>query len=307
MVCFSRIYRLYLLLIVTLSIYSSSILGQDRIISAEVQITATAINRFISAQTFPTLNGTIREYTYSITITKPIVQLNTNSASVQFIIQANTNVGNFTFNVQPIITIPNLSVSTAQIIAVLQGFDDLINSRSDIPEWLKPIIINGYNSLNLVAYPSKLIDYANESVPDFMDVQVTDISLSLIVAPGLLKFTLAATAHGTPPLFQIQWMLPQAHHLSFRFKGSVATTVNKVTIYDNNGYQMYRNENLNYPIIKGGISDQIDISNTVSGNKYYVSVLYISTHGEYRRLYAILDYTGQYNTWFTVDPDPYDL
>ncbi|MDR3668382.1 MAG: hypothetical protein P4L35_16180, partial [Ignavibacteriaceae bacterium] len=108
-------------------------------------------------------------------ITPPVVQLNTNSATVQFTIIANTSIGNYSFTVQPTFTIPNLDVSLSQITAIIQQFDTIINNRSDIPSWLKPIIIAGYNNLDLTIYPSKLLDYANSMIPNWADIHVTDI------------------------------------------------------------------------------------------------------------------------------------
>ncbi len=161
MIPIRRITSMFIMLILSVSILNIDNFAQDRNISADLQINASAINRYIASQTFPTLSGTASGYSYSISITTPVVQLSTNSATVQFTIMANTSAGNYSYTVQPTFTIPNLSVSLSQIIAVIQSFDNIINNRSDIPSWLKPIIINGYNNLNLMVYPSKILDYAN--------------------------------------------------------------------------------------------------------------------------------------------------
>ncbi|MDP3829727.1 MAG: hypothetical protein Q8Q47_00565, partial [Ignavibacteriaceae bacterium] len=119
MVLFPKYGRLLVLTILTFSSLSVIAPAQTRTVSSTVQITSTAINRFIAAQTFPTLNGSASGYTYSISIAEPTVQLNTNSAAIQFTINANTSAGNYSIKVQPTITIPNLSVTVSQIIATL--------------------------------------------------------------------------------------------------------------------------------------------------------------------------------------------
>ena len=298
MVYFRKYDRFLISVMLAFLSFPAIVLSQSRTISASVQVTATAINRFISAQTFPTLNGSASGYTYYITITSPVVQLNTNSATVQFTIQANTSAGNYTFNVQPTITIPNLSVTVSQIIATLQGFGDMIYSRTDIPSWLKPVIISGYNNLNLVMYPSKLIDYANSAVPDFINIQVTDIGVSFTVAPGAMTFTLSVVAQGTPPVFTAQWMKRGVGQLSVRFGGNVATMVKQVRIYDVNSTEVYRNDNLNISVPNDGYCVQIDPTSYISVTTYYISVIFHSPYGQYARRYYFSFNTATYNTWF---------
>ncbi|MDP2302828.1 MAG: hypothetical protein Q8N03_10450 [Ignavibacteria bacterium] len=297
MVLFPKYGRLLVLTILTFSSLSVIAPAQTRTVSSTVQITSTAINRFIAAQTFPTLNGSASGYTYSISIAEPTVQLNTNSAAIQFTINANTSAGNYSIKVQPTITIPNLSVTVSQIIATLQQFDVLINSRPDIPSWLKSVIINGYNSLNLVIYPSKLIDYANSAVPDFVNIQVTDIGLTFTVVPDAITFTLTATVLGAPPVFTAQWLKPEAYKCKIRFGGNVATTIKQVRVYNLLPAEVYKNENLNLSISKDGYSTEINM-NISSVATYYIVVLFHSEYGEYSRKYWFTYNTATYNTWF---------
>ncbi|MFZ2323579.1 MAG: hypothetical protein WAV89_07780 [Ignavibacteriaceae bacterium] len=260
MATFQRFNHISIFLLLLTFSFSLNISGQNRTISMDVDVTSTAINRFIAAQTFPTLTGSASGYTYTISITKPIIQLNINSASVQFTINAITSAGNFSFNVQPTIIIPPLNVSVSQIMATLEGFDDLINASLDIPSWLKPIIIAGYNNLNLIIYPSKLIDYANTAVPDFINVQVIDIGISFAVLPNLLRFTLSAVVHGEPPVMQCEWMIPTAHQISIRFKSNVGTKVKQVRIWNSLSEEIYSSTNLNISISKNGYSASINPS-----------------------------------------------
>ncbi len=298
MVHFRKYDRFLISVMLAFLSFPAIVLCQSRTISASVQVTATAINRFIAAQTFPTLNGSASEYTYNVFITNPVVQLNTNSATVQFTIQANTSAGNYTFNVQPTITIPNLNVTASQIIATLQAFESLINLRTDIPSWLKPVIVSGYNNLNLVIYPSKLIDYANSTVPDFITIQVTDIGLALSVTPGIMTFTISAVVQGTPPSFTAQWMGTGGGFVSIRFGSSVATTVKQVKVYSSVPQEVYANTNQNLPISKGGYSTQINISNYLSVGQYYIVVVFQSPIGEYLRRYGLPFGLRNNNIWY---------
>lgn len=198
MVHIRRLSYFFNLLVLSVCSFASISFGQGRALPVHYQLTSEAINRYLVSQTYPTLSGSISGYTYSISITKPFVQLNPNSATVQFTIQANTSIGNYIFTVQPTFSIPNLSISLSQITAAIQQFDGIINARTDIPSWLKPIIINGYNNLNLMVYPSKLLDYANAQLPIWADIQVTDISISFAVIQDALDFTFTPTVQGTP-------------------------------------------------------------------------------------------------------------
>lgn len=290
---------LIVLLILSFCTFSSTSFGQPRAVSIEYQINASTINRFIASQTFPTLTGTYSSYSYNISITPPVVQLNTNSATVQFTIIANTSIGNYSFTVQPTFTIPNLDVSLSQITAIIQQFDTIINNRSDIPSWLKPIIIAGYNNLDLTIYPSKLLDYANSMIPNWADIHVTDIGVSFAVIPNAIDFTFTPTILGTPPSFSCQWLKPRPQLMYLRFNSTVATTIYQVGVYNSLGKQVYQNLNLNSDISKDGTSSQIGIGYLATGN-YYIYVLFHSDKGEYARYYYLSYDTDNYNTWFTA-------
>lgn len=293
--------RLFFLLALLISSFISTS-AQSRTVSVDLNVTATGINRFLEDQTYPILQGESSEegYFYIITMTKPVVQLTTNSATVLFTINASTDAGTYAFNVQPTISIPNLSITATEVIAVLEEFSALINARSDIPSWLKPIIIDGYNNINLVMYPSKLIDYANSAVPDFINVEVTDIGLAFAIVPGALKFTLSVVAVGTPPTFTAQWMKRGVGQLSIRFGSDVHTTVKQVRIYNFNGDELYNNNNENKDLPNDSYCTQIDPSNYFGVTYYSITVLFHSPYGDYVRKYTFKFDTATYNTWFTT-------
>jgi len=293
-----RRFSLFLILsVLSFCSFASFSFGQTRTFSMDYQVTAAAINRYLASQTFPTLSGSYSSYTYNITITKPFVQLNTNSATVQFTIQANTSIGNYIFTIQPTFTIPNLGVSLSQITAVIQQFDVIINARADIPSWLKPIIINGYNNLNFIVYPSKLLDYANTQVPNWADITVTNISVSFSVIQDALDFTFTPTVQGTPPVFTLQWQMPVYGQLNLQFGSTVATTIYEIRVFNALGQERYKSTNFYCPINKGGTSQLTGISGLATG-AHYVTIMYHSEHGAYMRYYSFNYYATASQQWY---------
>lgn len=301
MVHHTNIQKMIFFLLIIVCIISVESLATNRTISIDLELTSDGINRYIAGQTFPTLNGTAPGgQTYTITISPPLVQFSPGSAKVQFTIKAITSVGTFSYTVEPTILIPSTSISTSQVNAFLQGFDGLINSIEEIPSWLKPIIINGYNNLNLVVYPSKLIDYANSMIPDYLKIQVVDISFSWAALEGKLKFTLAVVVEGSPGIYTAEWLKPGPYEIRFRFGADVASNVKMVRFYALNGSEIWRNDNLNWSIPKGGHSQEHYISCCISVGSYYMTVFFTSPYGQYVRNYYFTYNTATYNVWFPM-------
>jgi hypothetical protein len=276
-----------------------------RTISCDVEISQSAINRFISAQTFPRLNGSyfdpkFGELEYDISITKPIVSLDINSATVSFTITAVADGATYVLPVNTSITIPSGALTLSQVYAVLVNFPNVINTNFYyVPAWVRNLIISGYSNMQLATYPSKLIDYANSAVPQFLDIQVTDIGLSWAALIGKLKFTISAVVNANPPTFNGQWMKRGPWLLSLRFGSNVASTVKRVLVHTGLPQEIYRNETLELPISKNGSSVQIDLSG-ISVTTYYITVLYGSNYGQYLRRYAFTFNTATYYTWFPM-------
>lgn len=268
-----------------------------RNVSAQVQINATAINRFLAAQTYPQLSGTGSGGTYNISMSTPVVQISPGSAMVYITFIASAGGSTYTIPVQPTITIPNLSVSTSSIIARLQEFEGWINSRTDIPAWLRQIIISGYNDLDLTMYPSKLIDYANSLVPEFVDIEVSDIGLTFSAIEDALQFTLTSTVEGNPPVYYVEWNRIYSNNVYLRFKSNVATEVKQVRVFEDLGAS-WENNSLSVAIPKNGSSEELNIG--VWSNIYVkIRVLYHSIYGDYMREYEA-SFLGSSATWHTT-------
>lgn len=280
--------------------------ASDRTISFDVEISQQAINRFIASQTFPHLYG---EYfdpkwgsiEYEVWITTPTVTLGTNSAKVSFTLTAWTSLwGTVVIPVNPSITIPSGAISTSQVYAVMVNFPDFINGNPNLQPWLKSIIISGYNSLQLTTYPTRILDQANSVVPNTVDAQVIDFGLAWAALPQKLKFTVSAIVRANPPTFAGQWLKRGPYLLSVRFGANVASTVKRITVHWGQGSEVYRNENANFSVSKGGYTAQIDVGGYYSTAVYYVTVLFGSNNGQYLRRYALSFNTATYNTWFAM-------
>jgi len=150
-------------------LFSSLASAGNHTISTTVEVSATAINRYLNTQynaagfpqTVPvTYNGT----NYTLALTLPQIILTQGSAKIQMIFDVNTATTNvYHFEVDPSINIPSGQITLAQVQAFLTDLPTQLNSVSTIPQWVRDDVTTYYNSLGFTVYPTKLIDQVNSN------------------------------------------------------------------------------------------------------------------------------------------------
>lgn len=270
-----------------------------RSIPLHADITELGINRFIALQTFPVLTGVIpgTGYNYHISITRPMVFIRTNFFQARFSIIITSDIGNYILPIAPNIYIPPLSISYNEINAFFVNFETLIN-QSPLPNSLKQIIIQGYNSQNLAVFPSRLLNSALKNIPNFLDISLNDIQFQFNALERKLRFTVTPQVSGNPPLLKAYWLKPAAYRLKLKFSSNIFTVARRIKIYDSAQREIADGGHY-LEIPKGGESQELEFTN-ISTGIYYVHVIYNSIFGEYIRTYRFNYNTATYNTWFNT-------
>lgn len=182
-------------------------------IAADIEITDTAINRFLQEQyneaNFPrVISGSIQNplppyqtINYTLTLDLPSIMLLDNAAKVRLVIDVTSDVGSYHLAIEPTLDIPPGNISTSRVTAILTDLPNVVQALP-IDQWLKNALFAAYNSLELVMYPSKLI----EEISDFdwlnqRRILVTDLALSWSVEPDLLKLAVSTTVNSALPTF----------------------------------------------------------------------------------------------------------
>jgi hypothetical protein len=110
-----------------------------------------------------------------------------------------TPTGYFEIELHPSIYV-NYELSTDDITAFLENFPNYINANfPQIPQWIRDKIIEHYNSLQLTMYPAKILDYAESYIPDFLDIEVSNIIFSVQSLPSKLQIVISFVVTGIAP------------------------------------------------------------------------------------------------------------
>lgn len=108
-------------------------------------------------------------------------------------LDAQTNIGNFHWEITPSIYI-NYSASLIDIRAFLENFPTYVNTYlSNAPQWLRDVNIQHYQNLQPTMYPGKVLDYVESYVPEFLAIEVTNISDTTQSLQGTLSISITVT------------------------------------------------------------------------------------------------------------------
>jgi len=173
------------------------VLSQQNI-TCTFEIDESAANAFIgikySSGKIPhDFSGSVGGYTYHLLLGQPIVEFLPNFMRIRATLDAQTNIGNFHWEITPSIYI-NYSASLIDIKAFLENFPAYVNTYlSNAPQWLRDVIIQHYQNLQLTMYPGKVLDYVESYVPEFFAIEVTNISGTTQSLQGTLSISITVT------------------------------------------------------------------------------------------------------------------
>lgn len=237
-----------ILLILTI-LFSTPLLAQ-RTVSMNFELYQNAANNIIAMEgNFPLIYfGNIGVWSYYFELEQPTVEFYQNSMKMTAVLKINTTpTGYQEIEIQPSIYV-NYSLSTDNIIAFLDNFPNYINANfSWIPQEIRNKIIEHYQNLELEIYPAKIIDYAESFIPDFLSIEVSNITFSLQSIPGKLQIGISFIVTGISPYYQCYTF----NHSHVKIKSNVKVDIKRLTLFEVTG-TVYYDFNGTMPIQKGG-------------------------------------------------------
>lgn len=271
-------------------LFSDSLLAQ-RTVSMNFDLYQNAANNIIAMEgNFPLIySGIVGGWSYYFELEQPTVEFNQNFMKMIAILKINTTpTGYQELELQPSIYV-NYSLSTDNITAFLQNFPDYINTNfSWIPQEIRNKIIEHYQSLQLTMYPAKILDYAENFVPNFLAIEVSNITFSVQSLPSKLQIGIAFEVTGIPPLFQCYTY----ENTKVKITSNVRVDIIRLTIGNSLG-ELYYDFNGTITIQNGG---------EAIFNYYNQNNSAISQSGRYIRVLFRSDVRGtflrKYNAWY---------
>lgn len=179
----------------------------NQTISTTVEVTQTAINRFLQNQynlnQIPnSVSGTISGVSYTLNLDLPEILLLQDAIELHMSLHIVSSIGNFDVTIEPTVNYPSWSISLTEVKSTLANFSTVVNALS-LDSRLKTAIINAYNSLQLMMYPSKLISQVNTSLFSRQSIRFIDASLQSSATPGILRFVITVTLSSAEPTFWV--------------------------------------------------------------------------------------------------------
>lgn len=284
-----------ILLILHLSLQTT--LVAQRTISMSFDLSQNAANNIIVMEgNFPLIySGYIGGESYYFELEQPTIEFNSNNIKMIALLKINTSqTGYMEFNLEPSVQV-NYSLSTDNVIALLQNFTAYINNQcSQIPQNVRDKIIEHYNALQLELYPVKIIEYAENYIPDFLDIDISFNQISVQSFPGKLNIGISFTATGTAPAF----ICSTYNRSTAKIKSNVKVEIKRLTLFDL--YTTYKDWEGTIEIPKGGeasfdIYNAQNTGNNVNG-RYIKILLYSEERGTFLRVYsaANMPYSNQW-------------
>jgi len=235
------------------------IFAQQPSFSIDFVFTETSVNRALVSQfnepnfIFKTFTGTINipnfgNANYTLELNRPNIDFANNNLDILLSFHFNavlgSNVWNYDFEVNPNIDIPQSSISTTQVEAFLVDLPAKVNSLTDIPQWLKDLVILKYNSYKPWLYPSKLLDKINsQSFLAQRPISINNIILSERIETNKLIITLGLEAITSQTNFQIYFVNENPDKL--KIKPNISCTMVELWIWDVGSTPVLHKTNLN--------------------------------------------------------------
>lgn len=220
--------------------------GTSHTISTKVEVTETAINRFLQSQynnnDIPqSVSGTIGGVTYTLNLVLPRISLLQDAMKLRMEINIVSNIGNFPVVIEPAVNLPSWSISLTEIKTTLSNLSTVVNALT-IDSRLKTAIINAYNSLNLIMYPSQIVKQANTDLFKQQSIRFADpvFSVQMKVVPGILRFTLSTHVSSFTPAFKtsIDYLSDGNNYIGF--SATLAVKVKEIIINIPGSPNVYR-------------------------------------------------------------------
>lgn len=150
-------------------------------------------------------------------------------------------------------------------------------------------------------YPAKILDYAENFIPNDLDIEISNISFSVESLPEKLRIGISFVVTGRPPHFQCFTY----NHNYVKIKSNVQVDIKRLTLLEVSGPTIIYDFNGTMPIQKGGEA----IFDVTNPNNYWIIhqtgrrirvLLQSNIRGTFLRVYSA-DYVPDNNQW---EPKP---
>lgn len=279
-------------------LFTTSLLAQ-RTVSMNFDLYQNAANNIIAMEgNFPLIYyGTIGSWSYYFELEQPTVEFSQNFMKMIAVLKINTTpTGYQELELHPSIYV-NYSLSTDNVTAFLLNFPYYINTTFPwIPQEIRNKIIEYYQTLGLEIYPAKLLDYAESFIPDFLAVEVSNISFEPIQSlPGKLQIVITFDVTGIPPDYKCYTF----NKTYAKITSNVSADVKRLRLISGLG-QVFSDFVGTMHIQKGGeavfnIYHKNNVINYQSGRKI-IAFLQSNVRGTFIRVYNA-EYMPENNQW----------
>jgi hypothetical protein len=174
---------------------------------------------------------------------------------------------------------------------------------ANAPQWLRDVIIQHYQSLNLLVYPGKILEFAESFVPEFLAIEVSNIGLDPIVSmQGKVSITPFLTVTGIQPWYPGYTL----NRNFFKVHSNVRVNVTNVTFYNSSLGVVFWDWSGSVLVTKNGeatfqfhcsqqYGDDCSGQATTQGGRR-IKVLFESERGRFLHIYAA-DYMPINGQW----------
>ncbi|HUI28938.1 MAG TPA: hypothetical protein VLX91_01885 [Candidatus Acidoferrales bacterium] len=230
--------KLFFFVMVCVPLLNSKSFAGEHTIAATVEITQTAINRFLNTAYnswgIPQyVNFPYSGVNYKLALGLPQIILTPGNAKLQMVFDLyNGTTDVYHFVVNPSVNIPAGQVSSPQVQAFLTDLPTQINNISWLPQWVKDTLIHYYNSLGITMYPSELIDTANTQWFARRAILLDSLAVGWQVGQGVIDLIVSTYLYGNTsnPLW-LAFEQTSSGHDSLFFGSNFQVTVSQVKVF----------------------------------------------------------------------------
>jgi|GEM_PF-5730163 len=197
--------------------------------------TESALNALLKTQVFPHPEGVHYGDQFDIYIWDQSINLEPGVAHFSCTVHADLVIdGEQTTYEYPLnltLNIPSVNLSLNGITTFLEGIPQQIQNLPG-PQWVKDKIVDAYENLQLTMYPNKVIDNANASIPDELDITVNDFGLSTPdIQQDKIVWSINSNYDVNDPNITGWFKETSDHQKLFKFHSNVHRKIIKIKVY----------------------------------------------------------------------------
>jgi len=238
---------------------------------------------------------------YYVTLARPTVEIDENTIGIHLAFSVSLpSLGyNYELDITPDITINEESIKVSEVVAFIEEFEQTINNCQGIPQSVKDLIIDLYETYEPQVYSSSLYNEALEEInsDDFIAQRafsVTDFGISSVLFGGrcILKILLHLTYENTAFYGLVD---PSSNFI--RLGSNINCIIKRVVLYIS-GDEVYSNSNLNLemtpnPNFNVDYFAQLDLNDFAFVGEYELYVLFETNETFYYNKFLLPSYHWQ--------------